>query len=90
MTNQAHDNMRSLAAGVKVALSAMHGGKVLEFMLVVAVPQDDGEHVVMNTITEIQDPFKIRLIGEHLISMSTAQAKQALDPDNDTEVQGHA
>lgn len=89
MTNQTHDNIRSLAAGVKHALSAMHGGKVLEFVLIVAVPQDD-EHVVMNTITEIQDPFKIRLIGEHLIAMSTAQAKQALDPDNDTEVQGHA
>jgi hypothetical protein len=89
LTDKIHDNIRNLAAGVKHALSAMHGGKVLEFVLIIAVPQDD-EHVVMNTITEIQDPFKIRMIGEHLIAMSTAQAKQALDPDDDAEVQGHA
>jgi hypothetical protein len=89
VTDNTHADMRALASGVKVALAAMYGGKVLEFMLIVAVPTDD-EHVVMNTITEIQDPFKVRMIGEHLIAMSTAQAEQALHPDDDNEVQGHA
>lgn len=89
MTDDTHADMRALAAGVKHALAALHGGKVLDFMLIVAVPTDD-EHVVMNTITEIQDPFKVRMIGEHLIAMSTAQAEHALHPDDDSEVKGHA
>jgi hypothetical protein len=89
VTDDIHENMRALAAGVKVTLAAMHGGKVLDFMLIVAVPTGD-DQVVMNTITEIQDPFKVRMIGEHLIAMSSAQAEQVLHPDDDNEVKGHA
>jgi hypothetical protein len=81
-------DLEALANGVDYALKGMYGGKVIEFMLILAVPAGD-TFTSLQTITGITDPEKLRIIGAHLIATANQQQGR-LDPDGDDDVQGHA
>jgi hypothetical protein len=79
-----HEDIRTLAAGIKMALEGMYIGRNVQFLLV-TVMQRGGADVTVNTITEITDHRQIEQIGQHLIEMSLAQQERP-----DTSVEGHA
>jgi hypothetical protein len=79
-----HEDIRTLAAGIKLALEGMYMGRNVQFLLV-TVMQRGGSDVTVNTITEITDHRQIEQIGQHLIEMSQAQAELP-----GTNVEGHA
>ena len=79
-----HEDIRTLAAGIKLALEGMYMGRNVQFLLV-TVMQRGKEDVTVNTITEITDHRQIEQIGQHLIEMSLAQREQP-----DAGVEGHA
>ena len=80
--------MPMLASGVSNALVGIYG-KEIEFVLVVMMPDTEDGYVQCSTITGIKDTTKLRLIAKHLNAMADAQAP-GLDPENDTDVAGHA
>jgi len=84
-----HDDLRALANGINHVLATRFPGTIPEFMLIL-VEYGENDTVTLNTITGIIDPHKVRTIGEHLIELAKAQQGQALDPDSDSDVKGHA
>lgn len=80
--------MPMLASGVSHALLGIYG-KEIEFVLIVMVPDKDDGYVQCSTITGIKDPHKMRIIAEHLKTMANAQTS-GLDPEDDSDVRGHA
>jgi hypothetical protein len=85
-----HDDLKSLANGINFAIASLNKGQPLEFLLILVRPDESGEHVTLNTITGITDPGKIRQIGEHLVDMANAHGQQELNPDDDSDIRGHA
>jgi hypothetical protein len=89
-SKQTHDDLKALANGINHVLTTRFQGSVPEFMLILVRPDEGGEHVTLNTITGITEPGRIRLIGEHLVDMANAHGPQELNPDDDSDIHGHA
>lgn len=88
-SKKVHEDLKALANGINHVLASRFGDLTPEFMLII-VQYQEGDTVMLNTITGIQDPNKIHTIGQHLIDMAKAQTEPSLDPNNDTDVKGHA
>ena len=88
-SKKVHEDLKALANGIQHVMVSRFGALPPEFMLIM-VQYHEGDTVTLNTITGIQDPKKIATIGQHLIDMAKAQSESSLDPDNDTDVRGHA
>ena len=91
-SKKVHEDLKALANGIQHVMASRFEGPVPEFMLIMVQYQesDQGDQVTLNTITGIQEPNKIATIGQHLIDMAKAQSEPSLDPNNDTDVKGHA
>ena len=88
-SRKVHEDLKALANGISHVLTSRFGDLTPEFMLIM-VQYQEGDQVTLNTITGIQDPNKIAIIGQHLIDMAKAQTEPSLDPNNDSDVRGHA
>lgn len=81
MSRRLNDEISSLAAGISCAIAAMNNGKPLEFLLIVAVPDSDGD-VNLSTVTAIKEGWKLRRLADHLHDVA--------DTYDIGEVKGHA
>lgn len=88
-SKRVHDDLKALANGINHVLTARFQGLVPEFMLIL-VEYNEDDTVTLNTITGITDPHKVRTIGEHLLDLAKAQQGPALNPEDDSDVKGHA
>jgi len=88
-SKKVHEDLKALANGIQHVMASRFEGPVPEFILII-VQHNEDDTVTLNTITGIQDPGKIATIGQHLIDMAKAQTEPSLDPNNDTDVKGHA
>ena len=91
-SKKVHEDLKALANGINHVLTSRFGDLTPEFVLIIVQYQEgeQGDQVTLNTITGIQDPNKIATIGQHLIDMAKAQTEPSLDPNNDSDVRGHA
>jgi len=84
------ERLSLLANGIHNALAGMYKDASFEFVLVVAMPVDNGE-VNLRTVTGIQSADHLRTIAIHLNAMADAQGGfSALDLFDDEDIKGHA